>query len=202
MVENFKRLKAELDKTNDKLFSGEQLATDFASGFTDAFNAFIDGTKSAGDAFRQFAADFLRQIAKMILQKMIFNAISGGMGGVADGLNAVAQHSGGITGMDGTRRSIDPSWFMGAVRYHSGGMAGLKPNEVPAILEKGEEVLTRDDPRHANNQGSGTQPSNVKIVNAIDSSSIVSEGLNSSQGQKAIINFMRANKSQIKSVMQ
>jgi hypothetical protein len=81
-------------------------------------------------------------------------------------------------------------------------MAGLKPNEVPAILEKGEEVLTRDDPRHQNNQGSGNQPQSVKIVNAIDSSSVVSEGLNSTQGQKAIINFIRANKSQVKSVLQ
>lgn len=202
MAENLKKLKVELEQTNDKLFSGEQLATDFASGFTGAFNAFIDGTKSAGEAFRQFAADFLRQIANMILQKIIFNAVSGAMGSVASGLNAVAQHSGGITGMDGTRRSIDPSWFMGAVRYHSGGMAGLKPNEVPAILEKGEEVLTRDDPRHQNNQGSGNQPQSVKIVNAIDSSSVVSEGLNSTQGQKAIINFIRANKSQVKSVLQ
>lgn len=208
LVANLENMKAELQGLNTSLFSGDQLAEDFASGFTNAFDQFVQGTQSAMDAFRQFAADFLRQIANMILQQMIFNAIRGIMGGVAGGLNAVgpttavAQHSGGITGRDGTRRTIDPSWFMGAVRYHSGGVAGLKPNEVPAILEKGEEVLTRDDPRHQNNQGSGSQPTNVKIVNAIDSSSIVSEGLNNAQGQKAIINFMRANKSQIKSVLQ
>lgn len=208
LVANLENMKAQLQGLNTDLFSGEQLADDFASGFTSAFSSFVQGTQSAMDAFRQFAANFLRQIAEMILQQMIFNAIRGFMGGVAGGLNAVspttavAQHSGGITGMDGTRRTIDPRWFMGAMRYHSGGVAGLKPNEVPAILEKGEEVLTRDDPRHVNNQGSGSQPTSVKIVNALDSSSIVSEGLNNAQGQKAIINFMRANKSQIKSVLQ
>lgn len=78
----------------------------------------------------------------------------------------------------------------------------MKPNEVPTILERGEEVLTRKDPRHQYNQGSGNQQTSVKIVNAIDSSSIVSEGLNSAQGQKAIINFIRANKSQVKAVLQ
>lgn len=205
LVANLQNMKAELENLNTGLFSGEQLAEDFASGFTNAFEQFAQGTMSAMDAFRQFAADFLRQIASMILQQVIFNAVQGAMGGAAGGLNSVtgtAQHSGGITGIDGTRRTINPSWFMGAMRYHSGGVAGLKPNEVPAILEKGEEVLTRDDPRHQNNQGSGSQPTSVKIVNAIDSSSIVSEGLNNAQGQKAIINFMRANKSQIKSVLQ
>jgi uncharacterized protein (UPF0335 family) len=36
-------------------------------------------------------------------------------------------------------------------RYHTGGLAGLKPDEVPAVLLKNEEVLTRDDPRHRDN---------------------------------------------------
>ena len=40
--------------------------------------------------------------------------------------------------------------FAGARRMHSGGLAG---NEVPAILQRGEEVLTADDPRHRGNAG-------------------------------------------------
>ncbi|QFS86626.1 MULTISPECIES: tape measure protein [unclassified Marinobacter] len=203
LVANLKNMKAGLQEVKDQLFSGDQLAEDFASGFTNAFNQFIDGTMSMADAFRQFAADFLRQIANMILQQIIFNAVRGAMGGVAGGLNAVVptNHTGGIVGQDGKGRLADLSWFAGAVRYHSGGIAGLKPNEVPTILEKGEEVLTASDPRHRNNQGSDNQSTGVKIINAIDSSSIVSEGLNSAQGQKAIINFIRANKAQVKSVL-
>jgi hypothetical protein len=34
-------------------------------------------------------------------------------------------------------------------------MLGLRSNEVPAILQRGEEVLTRGDPRHRANQGGG-----------------------------------------------
>lgn len=207
LVANLQNMKAGLSDLRNQLFSGDQLAEDFASGFTNAFNQFIDGTKSAADAFRQFAADFLRQIANMIIQQLIFNAIRGIMGGVAGGLNAVGPttagvaHTGGIAGATAVTRKVDPSWFLGAVRYHSGGVAGLKPNEVPTILERGEEVLTREDPRHRYNQGSDSQSGGVKIVNMIDSGSVVSEGLNNAQGQKAFINFIRANKAQVKSVL-
>ena len=40
-----------------------------------------------------------------------------------------------------------------ATRYHSGGIAGLRPNEVPTILERGEEVITKSDVRHRMNGG-------------------------------------------------
>ena len=33
--------------------------------------------------------------------------------------------------------------FAGAPRMHSGGWACLKPDEVPAILQRGERVLSR-----------------------------------------------------------
>jgi hypothetical protein len=40
-------------------------------------------------------------------------------------------------------------------RYHTGGIAGLAADEVPAVLKKGEEVLTEADPRHRDNFGGG-----------------------------------------------
>ena len=54
-------------------------------------------------------------------------------------------HQGGIAGRDGK-----------PTRYHSGGIAGLMPDEVPAILRRGEEVLTQNDPRHRSNMGRGS----------------------------------------------
>jgi len=42
--------------------------------------------------------------------------------------------------------------FTHAARLHAGGIAGLAPDEVPAILQRGEEVITRRDPRHRRNQ--------------------------------------------------
>jgi hypothetical protein len=40
------------------------------------------------------------------------------------------------------------SAFSGAQRFHAGGMLGLRPDEVPFVGLRGEEVLTRNDPRH------------------------------------------------------
>ena len=39
-------------------------------------------------------------------------------------------------------RAVDATVFATAPRYHAGGVAGLAPDEVPAILRRGEAVLT------------------------------------------------------------
>jgi len=209
MIARLQGVKAQLVGLNTQIFSGAQLSDDFASGFTGAFRSFIDGTKSASEAFRSFVSDFLANIAEAIMQAVILKAItgsfaggSGGIGGaIAGGLNTLFNHQGGIVGVDGYRRMVNPLVFANAVRYHSGGVAGLKPDEVPTILQRGEEVLTASDPRHRNNTGSSGQQIGVKIINTIDTGSVVSEGLNTSAGQKAIVNAIRANKSSIKSML-
>jgi len=53
-------------------------------------------------------------------------------------------HTGGIAGNGGSGRYLrDMRIFEDAPRYHSGGTIGLKPDEVPAILQRGERVLPR-----------------------------------------------------------
>lgn len=94
--------------------TADQLNDRIAGGLTDAIMAFADGTMSAGDAFKQFAASFLREIAQMIIKQMIFNAIGGasaggGTGGaIATGLSAAfsAFSEGGYTGNGGR---LDPA---------------------------------------------------------------------------------------------
>lgn len=200
-------------ETEMDLLSAHNLGETFGGdlvGFSDNFLAKIretgDVMGSLRQTFLQFASDFLLKIAQMIAQQAIFNALQGTFGGSGDFLGGVltgVQHEGGIAGSAANQtRTVSPLWFSNALRYHDGGIAGLKPNELPSILERGEEVLTRDDPRHRANGGSvSSSPVNVKVVNAIDSSSVVAEGLNKGEGQKAILNFMRANKKQIKSVL-
>jgi lambda family phage tail tape measure protein len=52
-------------------------------------------------------------------------------------------HAGGIASETGVRsRLVDPAIFLAAPRYHAGGIAGLQPDEIPAILKRGEAVLT------------------------------------------------------------
>jgi len=165
-----------------------------------------DALKNVGDQFRQFAIGVLKQIAQMIIQYMILKAISGMGGGLgafaAQQLGAPVKHGGGlINGMGGVRRSVSPTWFANAERFHTGGFPGLKRDEVPAILQTGEEVLSRNNPRNALNGGGGSSAQNIKIVNTIDSGSVLEQGINTAAGEKAIMNFMRANRAGLKQVL-
>ena len=208
---------------------GQQIANVFTGAAVNALDQFAQAIanganvfKSLGQAFRQFAADFLLQIAKMIQQQIIFalvskifsaigGAIGGGLSGVgtsANGIGAVGgvmAHGGGVIGMNGTYgagtgfRSISPAMLATATRYHSGGIAGLKPGEVPAVLMRGEEVLTRDDPRHMMNGGGGR--GDVKIVNTFDEADFFSKGANTRSGEKAILNLVRSNPRAFKAAM-
>jgi len=51
---------------------------------------------------------------------------------------------GGVAGDDAPRRQVPSYVFAGAPRYHSGGIAGLMPGEIPAILQRGEVALPKD----------------------------------------------------------
>lgn len=159
-----------------------------------------DAMGALGDAFRKFAANFLLQIAQMIIKQTLFNALQGiskAIGGAMFGLF----HTGGLVGATrGSQRAVAPAWFNNAVRYHSGGIAGLKPDEVPAVLKQGEEVLTETDPRHRAN-GGGAGGSRTKIVNMFDAPSFLSEALNSAVGEEALLNFVRANPGSFKAAL-
>lgn len=189
-----------VEQINSSLAQG--LGGTVIDNFLDNLKQGENAIRALGDAFRSFAADFLKRMAEMILQQIIFNALQksgfGSWFGGATGIAASVAHTGGVIGAGGLgSRNVAAAWYANAVRYHSGGIAGLKPDEVPAILQKGEEVLTDDDPRHRNNLAAGGAP-NVKIVNAVDAGSFVSAGLNTGVGQKAFFNFIQANQATVK----
>jgi hypothetical protein len=72
---------------------------------------------------------------------------------------------------------------------------------VPIIAQRGEEVLSRSDPRNAANGGGGGRASqNIKIINAIDSASVVRQGLSAPGMEKVILNVFRANRAAFKQV--
>ncbi|MNX26727.1 hypothetical protein D3C86_568020 [compost metagenome] len=96
----------------------------------------------------------------------------------------------------GTPTGFNAGWLSSALRYHTGGIAGLAPNEVPAVLEKGEEVLTADDPRHVNNGGGQAGATlNAKIINTFDAAGFLNEAMATRDGEQTILNFVRANRS-------
>jgi tape measure domain-containing protein len=208
MVERLKQVNIELNDLTEEIVTANEVNQQFADGLTNALFQWADGAMSARDAMRAFFADMLRQIARAIAQWLILKAIqnSGWGGAVSAGVNAGVNHSGGIAGQSNRRRNLPVTAFAGAVKYHSGGVAGLRPNEVPAVLERGEEVLTKNDPRHVQNggtqQGQSVVPApEVKVVNMFDTASFISEGLGTSTGVKAVLNLIQANSAQVKSLL-
>lgn len=198
----------------EAVVTNQQLADMFAGGATNAMDDFFGRLEEGQgvfaalrDSFLQFAADFLRQIAQMIAMQAILNALgygnvapgAGSSTGVAGWINGLFRHDGGLVGSGGGWRPVNPAVFAGAMRYHGGGIAGLAPDEVPAILQRNEEVLTEDDPRHRNNGGlSGRGSVTVKNVNVIDPGDMVAQGLSTESGEQSFFNFIGRNAGAIK----
>jgi hypothetical protein len=105
----------------------------------------------------------IADLAKLGARRFILGPLAGELSG-ALGSGAVGQalagvfHDGGTVGAGGVTRAVPVTAFLGAPRMHSGGWAGLAADEVPAILQRGERVLSRDEAR-----GYGQASVNVTI---------------------------------------
>lgn len=155
---------------NQKTEIEKSIRSSASNEFGKFFNSVTNGAKTAGQALRDmvggFAQSMLDLISKRLGDKMLNSVLDAidtkGAGGGAGGslISTAASwigsffHEGGVVGAGGARTASFPAamWSV-APRYHTGGIAGLKPNEVPAVLMAGEEVLTANDPRHKNNGG-------------------------------------------------
>jgi hypothetical protein len=92
------------------------------------------------------------------------SSAGGGMG-VGQNLSfstGIQAHSGGKVGEIATRRSVPTSNFINAPRFHN----GLRQNEVPAILERGEEVIPKDQVGRQRRMGDTNITFNVSTPNA------------------------------------
>lgn len=115
---------------------------------------------------------------------------------VANSVGAAASvaHGGGVIGqtVGRMRTGLSPLIFGAAPRYHSGGIAGLGPNEVPAVLQKGEEVLTRSDPRHRANGGGGDRDK-VTTPIVVFGEDALADALAGAAGEKMVVTHVRNN---------
>lgn len=199
----------------------QQLVGNFADGIVQTFDAFAQAVangenaiKALGQAFLQFAATFLREIATMILKQIILNALAGLGGPVGSAAKALGgavptAHTGGLVGASAAgggnaMRQVSPMWFQQAVRYHSGGIAGLRPDEVPTILKKNEEVLTEQDPRHRFNteekSGSSKQAQPIKQVLVLDPKDLAN-ALSSSRGEQVVLTHLKNNAATVRKML-
>lgn len=150
-------------------------ATDIARG-TSALDSLASALQRVADKLIDMAVNdlFGQAFGKPGTAGGLFGALAGFLGGGSTAttsgwgatVTAGVLHAGGIAGNDNVpTRAVSATAFANAQRYHTGGIAGrspFRPNEVPAILERGEEVLTRRDPRHRDNGGGGA-PGNMTI---------------------------------------
>ena len=127
----------------------ESALTRFVTSGKLDFSSFVDSV----------IADLARLAARQAITIPLANALFGlfAAGGAGPDafrrLQAGVGHAGGTVGAaGGVSRSVPAAIFAGAARYHSGGIAGLRPDggvaglrpdEVPIIAQAGEIILPR-----------------------------------------------------------
>lgn len=199
---------AQMDR--DLVKSATSAGVDALANF---FLSLGDSSKSAGEKIRDFVRGFAASMAQIAARALATYAVlslleaifpgAGRMVAAAGGASAPVKHGGGmVSGRGGRHRRVDPMVFAGAPRYHSGGMVGLAPDEVPAILQTGEEVLSRNDPRNrANGGGQQGGPGNgYRIVNVVDPS-VTQDFLESAAGERVILNVIGRNPGRIQQMI-
>jgi lambda family phage tail tape measure protein len=149
-------------------------AADVAKGVGGALTRAFGSAESAVGAFvktgklnfRDLTTSILADMAKIAVRKSILGPLANAIGNLfsfnpfAFGIGARVNHAGGMAG-SGPIRQVPALAFAGAPRMHSGGFVGLRPDEVPTILQRGERVLSRKEVAAARGEQA---PVNVTIV--------------------------------------
>lgn len=154
--------------------TGQRIGEAFRDAGESATANWLQNIDDLKGAFKGFLDDLKARLADIIAQQLW------SPGGPLGGILGFFSHGGGMAGR-GSRRAVNPLVFAGAPRLHRGGLAS---DEVPAILQRGEEVLTRSDPRHVLNAGlaggnrteinvSGTSDPALVITAAVQAADII-----------------------------
>lgn len=181
-------------------------------GFINAFDAMAqaiangeNAAKAFGTAMLQVFAQILRDIAMAIIRQTILNAllkIAKPDGMLAQVVTRMLGHTGGLVGSKAIGGGNNLGAWSSGFKYHTGGLAGLRPDEVSATLRVNEEILTEDDPRHRFNLGGESQPSSLGIrqVLAIGDDEIAN-AMSGRSGEKVLLTHIRRNLPTIKQML-
>jgi lambda family phage tail tape measure protein len=127
---------------------GVQAANDFSSGMASAFVEFADGSKTASQAFSEFAAKFLQEVAEMILQMEILKLVQGIAGSFAGGgAPAGTVTTGTASYAPGTTMGAGLAYADGGIRFAADGIQSVSsPTYFPKFNvvagEKDMEMMT------------------------------------------------------------
>jgi lambda family phage tail tape measure protein len=193
------------DKALSSFQQGKEIANSLISTMQNGLTSFLDVTSAKFMNFRDLAISTLQSIYQELLKILVIQPLVSSLGGLLGGGGGGL--FGGLFG-GGALEPLAPS--IGMLGFHTGGYVPrfhLGIDEVPAILQTGERVLSREQNNTFNklasaldNPAPAKQQQNVNIVNVIDPQ-LLNQYLSSQAGQKAVINVISNQSAQIKKVL-
>ena len=137
------------DYENDATDAGANVERAITNSLSSMEDALVEFVQTGKLNFSSLVDSIIADFARIVIRQQILGPLSGALGGLfGGGVGANSGfspsfHSGGVVGSGAQHlRAIPDAVFIGAPRYHRGGIAGLEDNEVPAILRRGETVRT------------------------------------------------------------
>ena len=169
MARGFRQVGQEMQESfKNGLDGARNMMGELEGAFASFFDFTSDNFMRLGDTIKNVLSAIYKEIIKVLILKPLMGAISSGLGSLFGSIGGGASGGGmlmsdawtvGHTGGLVTARGIIP-------RYHAGGLAG---DEIPAILQTGEGVVSRKGMKNLealNNAtlGGGKGDTNVNIV--------------------------------------
>ena len=152
------------------------------------------GKLAVSDLVDHILAEFHRIAVRQLILGPLAQALAnllGGGGGLQTGLPlgdgssfAGFAHGGGIAGALRSGRRVPALAFLGARRLHQGGVAGLRDDEVPTVLRRGEGVFT---PEQMAALGPGVMQVDVRLTNVGGQPVEVRESSAQVDGQRLVV---------------
>ena len=197
--DTFRKAREEVSSVFDDL-------TETAGAAVDGIGSSIFGTFSdLGGSIMDIFADVGGNISDLMSGIMsAFSGSGGGGAGWAGLLSTMVAHTGAkrVGTSQTQRRSVPAAVFANAVRYHQGtSRVGLAPNEVPAILEKGERVLTE---RQADAMDAAERSGNREIALRnilVSDPSMLTDFMASSEGERTLMTVLRKNRGALRQIV-
>jgi hypothetical protein len=153
------------DYAKSALDLGKGLGESLMGAFRGAESAFRSFVETGKLDFKSLVRSILADLAVLAFKRAVLGPLANALSGIFGGgsVTAAVSHAGGIVGLSGTQRAVPALAFAGAPRLHAGGWAGLRPDEVPTILQRGERVLNRREAAEYGHVGRGSGGVTVNI---------------------------------------
>ncbi|GHF71195.1 phage tail length tape measure family protein [Seohaeicola zhoushanensis] len=143
--------------------TGKAVGEALVNGLKGAENQFRNFIETGKFNFKEFIRSIVADLAVIGFRRAILTPIADWFGGL---FPAAVSHTGGEVGAGGMVRNVPAALFAGAPRFHGGGWPGLRSDEVPTILQRGERVLSRAEVARGSQSGDGT----VHVMVGVDQS--------------------------------